>query len=225
MKPRLLVLFCGAGGSAMGYHRAGFDVVGVDIKTQPNYPFEFKYDDALEFLRRVVIEKRGGWGQFDAIHASPPCQHYANVTLWKAEASDYPALIEPTRELLEQTGLPWVMENVRTPAVRADYMVCGTTLGLRVRRHRHFETNWTGGMVMAYPCEHSKNDYSFDHGGKQPESVYRDAMGVEWMTVQESREAIPPAYTEFIGRHLLANLSATKASPCEPATKPSQSHS
>jgi hypothetical protein len=205
MKPRLLDLFCGAGGAAMGYHRAGFEVVGVDINQQPNYPFDYHQGDALEYVRRLILENDPS-DDFDAIHASPPCQHYANVTKWKGEPDDHAALIEPTRELLEATGLPWVMENVRTPAIRADYMLCGTTLRLRVRRHRHFETNWTGGMVMGHPCQHSDDDYSFDHGGKQPESVYREAMGVEWMTVQESREAIPPAYTEYIGRHLFTKI-------------------
>jgi DNA (cytosine-5)-methyltransferase 1 len=201
MKPRLLDLFCGAGGAAVGYHRAGFDVVGVDNRPQPNYPYEFVQGDALKFLRSQTFAVAG----FDAIHASPPCQHYANVTLWKKEADDYPALIEPTRELLEATELPWVIENVRTRAVRADYMLCGTALGLPIRRHRYFETNWSG-LQMSHGCQHRSSDYSFDHGSKQPESVYRDAMGCEWMTVQESRESIPPAYTEFIGTQLLANL-------------------
>lgn len=208
MRPRLLDLFCGAGGASVGYHRAGFDVVGVDLAPQPNYPFKFIHADALGILGDHWITFKG---RFDAIHASPPCQHYANVTLWKADANDYPALIEPTRELLEQTGLPWVIENVRTRAVRADFMLCGTAMGLPFRRHRHFETNWTDGMVMAHPCQHRPSDYSFDHGGKQTESVYRDALGCGWMTVQESREAIPPAYTEFIGQQLLAHIQSVAA--------------
>jgi DNA (cytosine-5)-methyltransferase 1 len=132
-RPRLLDLFCGAGGAAMGYHRAGFDVVGVDIAPQPNYPFEFWQQDALQVLREVPINRHDGRGvvalaidQFDAIHASPPCQHYANVTIWRGDQDDHPDLIAPTRTLLEQTGLPWVMENVRTTALRGDFMLCGT---------------------------------------------------------------------------------------------------
>jgi hypothetical protein len=193
-------LFCGAGGAAMGYHRAGFDIVGVDIAPQPNYPFEFVQTDAVETLK-LGFPLEG----FTAIHASPPCQHYANVTRWKGDQDNHPDLIEPTRRLLWQTGLPWVIENVRTTHLNADYMLCGTAFGLPFRRHRHFETNWSG-TTMNYGCQHQPADYSFDHGAKQPESVYRDAMGCEWMTVLESREAIPPAYTEFIGAQLLAHI-------------------
>ncbi len=190
----------------MGYHRAGFDVVGVDIKPQPRYPseFEFVQDDALALLSTYPW-----WDEppFDAIHASPPCQHYANVTRWKGNQDEHPDLIAPTRELLEATGLPWVMENVRTSELRADFMLCGTALGLPFRRHRYFETNWSG-LVMSNGCQHRPTDYSFDHGAKQPESVYRDAMGCEWMTVEESREAIPPAYTELVGTALLQHIRA-----------------
>lgn len=203
MKPRLLDLFCGAGGAAKGYADAGFEVVGVDIEPQPNYPYGFKQADALHFLADAI--ETGD--TFDAVHASPPCQHYANVTRWRGAQGDHPDLIAPTRELLEQTGLPYVIENVETKALRGDFMLCGTGLGLRMRRHRYFETNWhdaNGHWGLAPSCAHSPDDYSFDHGAKQPESVYRDAMGCEWMTVAESREAIPPAYTEFLGG-LLAN--------------------
>jgi hypothetical protein len=210
MKPRLLDLFCGAGGAAMGYHRAGFDVVGVDIAPQPNYPFEFIQYDALDAAANLADFGEVFGLRFDAIHASPPCQHYANVTRWKGEQASHPDLIEPTRELLDATGLPYVIENVRTKALRADFMLCGTTFGLPIRRHRFFETNWSG-HVMTHPCQHRASDYSFDHGGKQPESVYRDAMECGWMTVLESREAIPPAYTEFVGARLMTYLRAEAA--------------
>jgi hypothetical protein len=207
MRPRLLDLFCGAGGAAVGYHRADFEVVGVDVEPQPNYPFEFWQTDALDVLAAGKVAHHLV-EDFDAIHASPPCQHYANVTAWRGNQDDHLGLIAKTRRLLETTGLPWVIENVRTAHLRADFMLCGTTLGLPLRRHRHFETNWSGLMMMPC-CQHTPNDYSFDHGGKQPESVYRDAMGCEWMTVQESREAIPPAYTEHIGHYLMREF-ATK---------------
>lgn len=212
VKLRLLDLFSGAGGAAVGYHRAGFEVVGVDHVPQPRYPFEFVQADALEVLDRLsygvsLVEDDLSWHieDFDAIHASPPCQHYANVTRWKGNQDDHTDLIGPTRNLLEATGLPWIMENVRTAELRADFMLCGTVLGLPVRRHRHFETSWSG-LVMSTPCQHQPTDYSFDHGAKQPESVYRDAMGCGWMTVAESREAIPPAYTELIGTQLMEHL-------------------
>jgi DNA (cytosine-5)-methyltransferase 1 len=206
VKPRLLDLFCGAGGAAMGYHRAGFEVVGVDIEPQPNYPFEFVQGDALD---PPVF-----YDEFDAIHASPPCQHDADVTSWRGDRDDHPDLIPPTRALLMEVGLPFVLENVRAAVrrgkFRGDHMLCGTMFGLSLRRHRYFETSW-GWFMAPQGCQHRAGDYSFDHGGKQPESVYRDAMGCGWMTVEESREAIPPAYTEHIGHHLLAHPTAQKA--------------
>lgn len=206
-KPRLLDLFCGAGGCSVGYARAGFEVVGVDLAPQPRYPFEFHQADALAVLNRAhSLDPLA----FDAIHASPPCQHYANVTRWRGAPGDHPDLIAPTRVALEATGRSWVMENVRTRALRADFMLCGTAVGLRVRRHRHFETNWSG-LVMSLGCHHRPDDFAFDHGGKQPESVYRDAMGCGWMTVEESREAVPPAYTELIGHQLLQHLRMKEA--------------
>jgi len=209
-KPRLLDLYAGAGGAAKGYQRAGFYVVGVDHKPQPNYcGDEFVQADALEFLDSVWVTE--GYEGFVAAHASPPCQHYAGVTAWRGDQDEHPALIAPTRELLKQTGLPWVIENVRTRELRGDHMLCGTMFGLRVRRHRYFETNWPVPWGATNPCGHSPTDYSFDHGDKQPESVYRDAMGCEWMTVEESREAIPPAYTQHIGSYLMFGKLARAA--------------
>lgn len=198
-KPRLLDLFCGAGGAGMGYYGAGFEVIGVDREPQPHYPFEFIQADALEVPALFIQD------YFAAVHASPPCQHYANVTRWRGDHEQHPDLIGPTRKLLEQTGLPWVIENVPSEFLRADFHLCGTTLGLPVRRHRDFETNWSG-LVLAHGCQHRATDFSFDHGGKQTESTYREAMGCRWMTVDESREAVPPAYTELIGRQLLEHV-------------------
>lgn len=190
----------------MGYQRAGFYVVGVDINPQPNYcGDEFWQVDALQVLRSWDVG-----GTFDAIHASPPCQHYANVTKWRGNSDDHPDLIAPTRQGLIATGLPWIMENVRTPKLQADVMLCGSQFGLPIRRHRYFQCWWPV-PFMQQPCQHRSTDFSFDHGGKQPESVYRDAMGCEWMTVQESREAIPPDYTEWLGSRLLAHLNEVAA--------------
>lgn len=205
MKPRLLDLFAGAGGAARGYQNAGFEVWGVDIAPQPRYCGErFQQMDAFAYVERYGVDN------FDAVHASPPCQHYANVTIWKGNQDNHPDLIGPTRELLEATGLPYVIENVRTKELRADFLLCGTALGFPFRRHRHFETNWSG-IVMNHGCRHQDTDYSFDHGGKQAESVYRDAIGCEWMTVQESREAVPPAYCELIGEQLMQHLQVRAA--------------
>jgi hypothetical protein len=193
----------------MGYHRAGFDVVGVDIKPQPRYPFEFQQGDALATLGRALWYQREGrramgfdLGDFDAIHASPPCQHYANVTRWRGDHENHPDLVAETRGLLDATGLPWVMENVRESPVRGDILLCGTALGLAVRRHRHFETNWSG-LMMTWPCQHRASDLAFEH---KQERAYADAMGCEWMSNREARQAIPPAYTEWIGHQLLQHV-------------------
>jgi hypothetical protein len=196
----------------MGYSRAGFEVVGVDINPQPGYPFTFIQADALAFLRGD--ERLGNlWiERVDAIHASPPCQAYAASTAWRGRRSDHPRLIGPTRELLVATGLPFVIENVQDARaeLRNPVRLCGSAFGLRVRRHRFFELSFSLPALVP-PCAHRRDDYSFDHGGKQPESAYRAAMGVEWMTVEESREAIPPAYTEWLGRWLIAHLDERAA--------------
>jgi len=211
-KPRLLDLFCGAGGCTKGYQEAGFYVVGVDINPQPNYcGDEFYLNDALAMTE---FDSRPLAATFDAIHASPPCQHYANVTAWRGNHADHADLVGTTRDLLNATGLPWVIENVDGAPLDADFMLCGTMFGLPIRRHRYFETNWAGVETWGTlgPCGHHPEDYSFDHGGKQPESVYRDAMGVPWMTVTESRQAIPPVYSRHIGDYLRVHL----ASPLNP---------
>lgn len=213
-KPRLLDLFCGAGGAAMGYHRAGFDVVGVDIKPQPHYPFEFYQADALDLLE---------WGPslpgtFDVIHASPPCQAYSVAVTEKA---GWPDLLPQTRELLEATGLPWVIENVPGAPMRADYMLCGSMFDLPgLRRHRLFETSWHG-FALTPPCRHDFDHVSVVGHGPDHHSPFADlrgpgkwrelkhqAMGIDWMTRDELSQAIPPAYTEYIGGRLLALVAA-----------------
>ncbi len=187
----------------MGYSRAGFDVVGVDIAPQPRYPFRFFQADALEYVAEHGHE-------YDCIAASPPCQAYSRATAWTGDRSSHPDLIGVTQAALRATGRPYVIENVQEARflLRHPIMLCGTALGLRVRRHRYFETSFSMPLLQA-PCGHRDDDYSFDHGGKQTEAVYRDAMGVGWMTVQESRQAIPPAFTELIGRQLLAALEVS----------------
>ena len=129
---RILDLFCGAGGAGMGYHRAGFDVVGVDISPQPNYPFEFYRGDALEYL--------ASYGdRFDAIHASPPCQSSSALTKGTNKGRHYPDLIPATREALTRFDVPTVIENVQGSDLRRDVTLCGEMFGLGVIRHRYFE--------------------------------------------------------------------------------------
>ena len=175
-RPTLLDAFCGAGGAGMGYHRAGFDVIGVDIEPQLNYPFPFIQTDALEFITEHGHE-------FDVIHASTPCQYYARVTRWRGTAGNHPALVTTTRVLLEQTGRPWVMENVLEAPIRRDIVLCGSMFGLSVRRHRAFETSWRAFSLMA-PCQHHRDDLPFMHKG---ERAYADALGCGWMTAKIGR--------------------------------------
>jgi DNA (cytosine-5)-methyltransferase 1 len=219
---RLLDLFCCAGGAAAGYSQAGFDVLGVDLHPQPNYPFEFMQADALgltqEFLR-----------SFDAIHASPPCQSYSDLAKRNGNAHEWPRLIEPVREMLLQSGRPYIIENVEGAPLINPVVLCGTMFpGLRVLRHRLFETNF-----LLTALSHGKHPkvHTFDkrksHYGKTDErkdfvqvtgggnctiAAARDAMGIDWMNKGELNEAIPPAYTFFIGQQLLRHLEVTKPS-------------
>lgn len=202
--PVLLDLYCGAGGATKGYQQAGFYVVGVDIEPQPNYcGDEFIQGDALKLLHSAGVG-------FDVIHASPPCQHFSKATYWRGAVADHPDLISATRELLQATGLPYVIENVNTAPIQPSFVLCGSMFGLRLRRHRWFETNWPP-SALTPQCQHLPSDFSHDHGFKQSEREYADAMGCEWMTVFEAREAIPPAYTEFVGTALLAYLESNVA--------------
>jgi DNA (cytosine-5)-methyltransferase 1 len=209
-KPLLLDLFCGAGGASMGYHQAGFEVTGVDIKPQKNYPFHFNQGDALEFLHEY-----GHY--FDAIHASPPCQRHSTLGKGNNANSDkYPDLLAPTRDAIAATGKPYVIENVPSAPLVNPIMLCGEMFGLRVIRHRLFESN-----VLLMQPEHLphrgrvagwRHGEKFDGpyfavygngGGKGTLQEWRDAMGMPWcQTKLEIAEAIPPAYTEFIGSQL-----------------------
>jgi DNA (cytosine-5)-methyltransferase 1 len=221
VKPVLLDLFCGAGGAAMGYSRAGFEVVGVDIKPQPNYPFEFIQADALEYPELILRGDREYW-HLDAIHASPPCQAYSTASkAHNGRADKHPRLIEPVRDLLEQTGLPYVIETVVGAPLRHPFTLCGTMFsGLRVTRHRLFESNvlmWEpthGKHPLHYTRDKRKPHYgqldemkafvTVTGGGNCSKAAAADAMGIDWpMTKQELNEAIPPAYTYWIGRFLM----------------------
>jgi DNA (cytosine-5)-methyltransferase 1 len=197
----------------MGYHRAGFEVVGVDIEPQRNYPFEFHQADALEFLL----------DGFDAVHASPPCQLF---TMYRNNHRQTyrPVLnlIPETRRRLVESGLPYVIENVpRAPLVHP-IQLCGTSFPpLEVRRHRLFESNV---KLNAPPCDHGRlterkypgstnrpNGRTVCNVGEYrvPLTMQKDAMGVDWMTLGELSEAIPPPMTEWIGRQLLEHLSVS----------------
>jgi hypothetical protein len=204
VKPRILDLFCGAGGAGYGYHLAGFEVVGVDIEHQFNYPFEFRRNDALE-----VLEHRGFLSGFVAIHASPTCQRKARVTAWRGNREDHPNTLTPTLEALRGQPLPYVVENVPEAAdeLRPDFLLCGTQFGLNVKRHRIFEQgNWAGyELLPRCMCHRNRNLLPFMHKG---ERAFADAMGCDWMTNREARQAIPPAYTRFVGEQLLAFLSS-----------------
>lgn len=216
-RPVLLDLFCCAGGAAMGYYRAGFDVVGVDIDPQPNYPFEFHQGDALDFVAEH-------WRDFDAIHASPPCQGY--TALAAVHGNDWPKLIPETRRLLNATGLPWVIENVQGAPVRRDLTLCGEMFGLGVIRHRYFELGrWTTTPPAHKPHRGRVRGWRHgtyydgpylavhgDGGGKGTVAEWQQAMGIDWTDVRrEIAEAIPPAYTEHIGHQLLTHLTEAAA--------------
>jgi DNA (cytosine-5)-methyltransferase 1 len=224
-KPRLLDLFCCAGGAGAGYASAGFEVVGVDISPQPNYPFAFLQTDALSLDPKFI-------GTFDAIHASPPCQSYSDLAKRNRNADAWPRLIEPVREILANSNLPYVIENVEGAPLNNPIILCGTMFrGLRVIRHRLFESNFP----ILTP-KHSKHPlvHTFDkrksHYGKTNDMVdfvqvtgggnctiaaARDAMQIDWMTKNELNEAIPPAYTRFIGKQLLAYLVAVQEDETE----------
>ncbi len=234
-RPVILDLFAGAGGSAFGYFLAGFRVVGVDNRPMPRYPFEFHCADALEYALEHGRE-------FDAIHASPPCQAHSVMRRGRWQDRKHPDLIEPTRELLQSIGKPWVIENV--PGAKAKMpnhiILCGTMFGLKtrsgaqLRRHRLFELSWPWNELT--PCCWHRRDASVIGvygGGQHPQrrrvpvtiGIYahsggtsrrdyldmncfavtdrKDAMGIDWMTGDELAQAIPPAYTEFIGRQLM----------------------
>ena len=194
----------------MGYHRAGFEVVGVDIEHQAHYPFQFIQGDALEYLE-------GHAGEYDVIHASPPCQAYSVASKsHNGNASSHPDLVAPTRELLKASGKPWIIENVVGAPLESPTILCGTMFeGLRVLRHRLFETSFElntpqhGKHPLCYTMDKRKNHYGkldemtafvqVNGGGNCSVRAASDAMGINWMNKDELNNAIPPAYAEWIG--------------------------
>jgi len=222
-KPRLLDLYCCAGGAGVGYARAGFEVVGVDIDPQPRYPFEFIQADALGLDPEFVAS-------FDAIHASPPCQSYSDLAKRNGNADAWPRLIDPTRDLLVASGRPWVIENVEGAPLRNPVVLCGTMFpGLRVLRHRLFEASFP---IVAPPHGKHPKVHTFDKrkshygktndmldfvqvtgGGNCTVAAAKDAMGITWMTKNEMNESIPPAYTKLIGDQLMAYIASMAEQP------------
>jgi DNA (cytosine-5)-methyltransferase 1 len=225
-RPRLLDLFCGAGGAAMGYHRAGFDVVGVDIAPQKRYPFTFVQADALEYCAAHGHE-------FDVIHASPPCQVHSRLKALHAQSEYFDKhldLVPQTRELLQSLGKPYVIENVMGAPLINPTILCGTMFDLgcvckdgqyrQLWRHRQFEMSF---FCLTPTCQHRGEPIGvYGNGGAQAKTVWNggpnrgymgakqeriDAMRIDWMNNAELSQAIPPAYTEYIGRQLLQALS------------------
>jgi len=220
-RKRLIDFCCKAGGTSMGYHMAGYDVVGVDREPQPNYPFAF-YQDDIEYIddRQIANIRR----DYDAVAASVPCQAYS-ITQTLSNGK-HPMLIEYARWLLTEIDLPFVMENVPGAPLRNPVQVCGSALGLRVQRHRLFESNCD---IRGTPCMHGwqnrdrryiqvpngpgskrrtgiayvygRGDGTFFNGMKQVD-IWRYAMGIDWMDTAELAQAIPPLYTFHIGKQL-----------------------
>lgn len=201
----------------MGYHRAGFEVVGYDINLQPHYPFEFVQGDCLTLDPAWI---RNG---FQAVHASPPCQKHTRKTpTWgraRTHFIEHLDLIPQTRALLEATGLPYIIENVVGAPVRPDAMLCGTMFGLRIIKHRCFEANFPI-FALAAPCDHS-DVYNPWQGAGRSADKFRAAQDTPWIPMAggASRKqgitgdlynAIPPAFTEHLGRQLLAHIQSSR---------------
>lgn len=242
-RPKILDLFCCAGGAGMGYDRAGFDVYGVDIDPQPRYPFAFHVGDALAVLDLLqagfavpFVRKDGNveWLYFEdfaVIHASPPCQAYSSMK-HMPDSKEHAELIEPTRDALIALGKPWVIENVVGAPLIDSVILCGSMFGLgaagfNLQRHRQFESNIAltapgvcnhdGPTIGVYGghvrCRSSKfwRSTGADFPGMDKKALANEAMGIDWMTMNQLSEAIPPAYTEHVGSQIIASLSVVPA--------------
>ena len=214
---KILDLFCKAGGASVGYNRAGFEVIGIDIAKQKRYPFDFILRDAIE-----ALNDKSFISQFDAIAASPPCQthsitqHLRNAQGKKTDKID---LIPETRAGVIASGLPYIIENVPGAPLINPVQLCGSSFGLKVRRHRRFESNI---KLIGSVCDHAKQGRpvgiygsmrdDIPKGGKTASTIEeaRESMGIDWMIWKELVEAIPPAYTEFLGLQLMKHIKEGK---------------
>lgn len=220
MKPKLLDLFCGAGGASMGYFKAGFEVYGLDIEPQSHYPFKLRQDDALEAMDKLLAghylvfqDEALYLENFDAFHASPPCQAYSMAAIAsRKDGVVYSDLVADTRECLSQSGKPWVIENVPGSPLINPTMFNGAMFGMRIVRKRFFETSFLMPLILC-----PRDEQAYDKMGRPvkegdmitPVGHFSNVpyaqrqMGIDWMTQTELAQAIPPAYTEYIGKYLM----------------------
>lgn len=225
---KLLDLFCGAGGAAAGYADAGFNVTGIDINPQPNYPFTVIQDDALEYAKLHGHK-------YHIIHASPPCQAYTPLrNLYTKNPKQHPDLVAVTRHTLHETERPYIIENVPGAPLHQPIRLCGSSFNLGVRRHRLFESNMP---LLALPCNHAKQGRPigvYGNGGGWSRRIQQhaaehnrtlsiratrlqdcyNAMGMHWGTRREVTQAIPPAYTRFLGQQIITILDNQKDHTC-----------
>ncbi|KPG86497.1 DNA cytosine methyltransferase [Frigoribacterium sp. RIT-PI-h] len=224
IKPIMIDFFCCQGGASRGYYEAGFDVLGIDMDPQPRYPFPFLQMDAIKALKNlnmgIGLTFRGQGREVTvyqeevaARHGSPPCQAFTNAQ--KIQGNTHPDLVAPTRELFEETGIPWVIENVPGAPLRDPIMLCGPMFGLETYRHRLFESNidLTAPEHAAHTVPTTKmgripRDGEFMHvvGNFSGVERGREVMGMPWANRDGLREAIPPAYSEYVGRELIAHI-------------------
>jgi len=217
VRPRLLDLFCGQYGAGYGYHLAGFDVTGVDIRPIRHRPdgVRFVHGDALEYLVEHGHE-------YDAIHASPPCRAYSRARFGAPVAYRHPDLVAPVRAALRQTGLPYVLENVEGSPLRDPVLLCGAMFGLRTYRHRLFETSWPlAGHLPPHPAHEARTarmgrpagpgEFHSLVGNFSGLQAAREVMEMPWANQDGIRQAVPPAYTRFIGAVLLEQLCGQRA--------------
>jgi len=211
---KLLDLFCGAGGASKGYAMAGFEVHGVDLKHGKRYPYTYLRADALDVLKNDEFIQ-----QFDVIHASPPCQTFSitqHLRNAQGNTTSRLDLLEPVRNLLLASGKPYVIENVKGAPLIHPAQVCGSSFNLKVRRHRLFESNMA---VKGTVCKHKEQGRpvgiygsmrdEIPQGGHTAKTMEQanESMGIDWMIWKELVEAIPPLYTEYIGRQVMERLS------------------
>lgn len=210
MKPKLLDLFCCGGGASLGYEQAGFDVVGVDIEPQRNYQGSFVQADAFEYLSKHHKN-------FDAFHASPPCQAYSKSSMqFRLVNKIYAELIEPIRQAFNDIGKPFVIENVPGAPLENPIQLCGQMFGLRTYRHRLFETNWR--IEQPFHAAHAARNAKMGRKPKSDEyiqyvghfsgvAIVQEMTGLTWLNQYELAQSIPPQYAKFVGEQLLRELS------------------